>query len=202
MANQAAPPAFKDLTESEYQKVVSKPVVQSCDMVPAEQANDGELDGPEGITLLASSGEVAIAESNNHRVQIFDLQGNFKRKFGSYGEEDGQFMRTDSLASDAHGNILVIGFGTSRLQVFNSKGKHLCTNSNLGLRAPHFKAVAWGKGGQLAVANEPWQVTTLSMPCRKPRVRTSVSSGGGMSRPAHRWFRLRKHLMRPQADSI
>ncbi len=40
MANQAAPPAFKDLTESEYQKVVSKPVVQSCDMVPAEQANE------------------------------------------------------------------------------------------------------------------------------------------------------------------
>ena len=27
-------------------------------------------------------------------------------------------------------------------------------------------------------------------------------SGDGMSRPAHRWFRLRKHLMRPQAGSI
>ena len=40
MANQAAPPAFKDLSEAEYQKVVGKPVVQSCDMVPAEQANE------------------------------------------------------------------------------------------------------------------------------------------------------------------
>ena len=74
-------------------------------------------------------------------------------QFGTEGEEDGQFKSPDSLAFDAHGNILVIDFGTSRLQVFNSKGEHLCTNSDLGLRGDSDKGVAWGKGGQLAVAN-------------------------------------------------
>ena len=100
-----------------------------------------------------SSGEVAIADEYNNRVQIFDLQGNFKRKSGSRGEEDGQFRHADSLASDAYGNILVTDFNTSRLQVFNSKGEHLCTCSDLGLKRNGSKGLAWGALGQLAVAN-------------------------------------------------
>ena len=85
-------------------------------------------------------------------MQIFDREGNYLRQFGTEGEEDGQFKSPDSLAFDAHGNILVIDFGTSRLQVFNSKGKHLCTRSDLGLEADT-KGLAWGKDGQLAVTN-------------------------------------------------
>ena len=50
--------------------------------------------------MLASSGEVAIADLGNSCIQIFDRQGNFQRKFGSYGtEEDGQFRLVHSLAS-------------------------------------------------------------------------------------------------------
>ena len=65
----------------------------------------------------------------------------------------GQFEGPDPLASDAHGNILVTDRATSRLQVFNSKGKHLCTRSDLGLLADTDKGLAWGKDGQPAVAN-------------------------------------------------
>ena len=99
-------------------------------------------------------GEVAIADINNHHVQIFDRQGNFQRKLGSFGKEkDGQFTSVESLASDAYGNILVVDCGTARLQVFNSEGEHLCTRNDLGLKAGAIKGLAWGAHGQLAVAN-------------------------------------------------
>jgi hypothetical protein len=43
--------------------------------------------------VLGSSGEVAVADCMNHRVQIFDSEGNYKRQFGTEGKEaDGQLF--------------------------------------------------------------------------------------------------------------
>jgi DNA-binding beta-propeller fold protein YncE len=133
---------------------------------------DGEFRSPQGITVLGSSGEVAVADSNNDRVQIFDSEGKYKRQFGIEGKEDGQLYCPSGLASDAHGNLLVTDC-TNRLQVFNHEfkgsygdktetgelaGKHLCTRSDLGLHGvvaepPSTKGIAWSAGGEIAVAN-------------------------------------------------
>jgi DNA-binding beta-propeller fold protein YncE len=117
-------------------------------------SGDGEFRCPQGITVLGSSGEVAAADCNNHRVQIFDSEGNYKRQFGTYGKEDGQFFSPVGLTSDAHGNLLVVD-STNRLQVFDPEGKHLCTRSDLGLHAgSHYqKGIAWSAGGEIAVAD-------------------------------------------------
>jgi DNA-binding beta-propeller fold protein YncE len=116
-------------------------------------SGDGEFKDPSGITVLGSSGEVAVADYNNDRVQIFDSEGNYKRQFGTEGKEaDSQFFRPSGLASDAHGNLLVID-ETNRLQVFDPEGKHLCTRSDLGLKAWSSKGIAWSAGGEIAVAN-------------------------------------------------
>jgi DNA-binding beta-propeller fold protein YncE len=89
-------------------------------------SGDGEFDSPREITVLGSSGEVA--DCANHRVQIFDSEGNYKRQFGTEGKEDGQFFRPVGIASDAHGNLL-------------------------GLHATSTKGIAWSAGGEIAVAN-------------------------------------------------
>jgi DNA-binding beta-propeller fold protein YncE len=112
-------------------------------------SGDGKFDSPEGITVLGSSGEVAVADCSNHRVQIFDSEGNYKRQFGTYGKEDGQFNFPAGLASDAHGNLLVTD-RTNRLQVFDPEGKHLCTRSDLALHADSDKGTAWSTGGEIA----------------------------------------------------
>jgi hypothetical protein len=86
-------------------------------------------------------------------VQIFDSEGNYKRQFGTLGKEaDGQLLLPSALASDAHGNLLVMGY-TNRLQVFSPEGKHLCTRSDLGLHGNSDKGVACGANGEIAVAN-------------------------------------------------
>jgi hypothetical protein len=116
-------------------------------------SSDGEFKFSRGITVLGSSGEVAVADRNNHRVQIFDSEGKYKRQFGTEGkEEDGQLYRPAGLASDAHGNLLVVDI-TNRLQVFDPEGKHLCNRSDLGLQGDSHKGIAWSTGGEIAVAN-------------------------------------------------
>jgi tripartite motif-containing protein 2/3 len=103
--------------------------------------------------VLGSSGEVAVADGFNDRVQIFDSEGNYKRQFGTEGkEEDGQLYRPSSITSDAHGNLLVTDY-TNRLQVFDPEGKHLCTRSDLGLQGNSNKGIAWSTGGEIVVAN-------------------------------------------------
>jgi DNA-binding beta-propeller fold protein YncE len=115
-------------------------------------SGDGEFNCPRGITVLGSSGEVAVADCDNNRVQIFDSEGNYKRQFGTEGKEDGQLNFPSGLASDAHGNLLVVD-RTNRLQVFDPEGKHLCTRSDLGLYDDSEKGIAWSTGGEIAVAN-------------------------------------------------
>jgi DNA-binding beta-propeller fold protein YncE len=117
------------------------------------ESGDGEFKYPRGITVLGSSGEVAVADCNNNRVQIFDSEGKYKRQFGTKGKEDGQLWSPAGIASDAHGNLLVTDF-TNRLQVFDPEGKHLCTRSDLGLHDTSYpKGIAWSAGGEIAVAN-------------------------------------------------
>jgi sugar lactone lactonase YvrE len=118
-----------------------------------EGSGDGEFKSPRGITVLGSSGEVAVADDWNHRVQIFDSEGKYKRQFGTEGKEaDGQFVCPAGITSDAHGNLLVVD-NTNRLQVFDPEGKHLCTRSDIGLRAASNKGIAWSTGGDIAMAN-------------------------------------------------
>jgi DNA-binding beta-propeller fold protein YncE len=115
-------------------------------------SGDSEFDYSRGIAVLGSSGEVAVADCDNHRVQIFDSEGNYKRQFGTKGKEDGQLYGPLTLASDAHGNLLVAD-STNRLQVFDPEGKHLCTRSDLGLQGDSDKGIAWSAGGEIAVAD-------------------------------------------------
>jgi hypothetical protein len=83
-------------------------------------------------------------------VQIFDREGNYKRQFGSEGSSaDGQFDDPSALASDAHGNLLVLD-RTNRLQVFSPEGKHLCTRNDL----TEAKSIAWSDAGELGLKSE------------------------------------------------
>lgn len=103
-----------------------------------------QFNRPEGITVDASD-QVLVADSCNHRVQIFDRTGRFLREFGKAGKGPGDLSYPYDVCVDRQGRIYVCEFGNSRVQVFSTDGRSL---EMLG------KA-----GDQVGEMNNPWSLT-------------------------------------------
>ena len=60
-----------------------------------------------------------VCDEKNHRVQVFELSGNFVTKFGSEGSERGEFKYPVSTANLSDGRIVVCETDNNRIQVFD-----------------------------------------------------------------------------------
>ncbi len=93
----------------------------------------GELNHPCGIAVDKKSGNIIVADTGNHRIQVFDCKGNFLRAFGSKGIQTGQFGSPCGVAVDKQsGNIIVADTDNSRIQVFDSNGVFVRAFGSLG----------------------------------------------------------------------
>ena len=81
------------------------------------ELGDGQFNVPRGITL-DTAGNIYVAGTNNHRIQIFDSSGTFLTKFGSGGNDPGQFETPTGVALDSSENIYVIEGNNNRIQKF------------------------------------------------------------------------------------
>ena len=61
---------------------------------------DGEFRAPRGMTV-DSAGDVYVADTDNDRIQVFDSDGNFLRKWGSEGFGNNQFFGPRDVALDS-----------------------------------------------------------------------------------------------------
>jgi len=85
---------------------------------------DGQLDGPNGLTVDAS-GNVYVADTGNDRVQKFDPSGTFLTKWGSHGAGNGQFDAPMDVATDSLGEVYVADRDNNRIQRFTPIGGFL-----------------------------------------------------------------------------
>ena len=94
---------------------------------------DGQFDAPTFIAVNTNTGNTAVADTNNHRIQLFDSAGIHLLSFGSFGTADGQFDEPIGVAIDPNtGNIAVADTSNNRIQIFDSAGIHLLTFGSLG----------------------------------------------------------------------
>lgn len=84
----------------------------------------GELNIPLAATTTPD-GRLAVLDSGNFRVQIFDLNGKYQSHFGSVGNGYGQFSRPRSIASDRDGNLYVSDASFNNVQIFTGAGELL-----------------------------------------------------------------------------
>ena len=79
---------------------------------------DGQFDGNIGIFIKGD--RIYTTDCNSGRVQIFDLDGNFKAKFGSYGQGSGQLYAARQVVVDSLLNLFVVDSENDRVTRFNS----------------------------------------------------------------------------------
>ncbi len=116
---------------------------------------DGEFNRPEGICVDAED-RLYVADSCNHRIQIFAADGTFLRAFGKAGSSLGELSYPYDVAVDAVGNIFVCEFGNSRIQVFDLQGRAVEIIGGAGSAPGQFNnpwAIALDAHGNLYVAD-------------------------------------------------
>jgi sugar lactone lactonase YvrE len=82
----------------------------------------GELDEPKGVCGDAS-GNVFVADTNNHRIQKFGRDGAVALEFGEEGAGAGQLYYPRVVRVGAAGDIYVADSKQGRVQKFNAEGQ-------------------------------------------------------------------------------
>jgi ABC-type Fe3+ transport system permease subunit/DNA-binding beta-propeller fold protein YncE len=115
----------------------------------------GEFNRPEGIGVDAQD-RLYVADSCNHRIQVFSSDGQFIREYGEAGTGKGELSYPYDVAVDAAGNQFVCEFGNSRIQVFDAHGQSVEIIGGPGALPGRFAnpwAVALDSRGNLYVAD-------------------------------------------------
>jgi len=94
-------------------------------------SGDGQFYSPTSVAV-SSSGNIYVADRDNHRIQEFDNGGSFLTKWGSVGSTDGQFYYPRSIAVDSSGNVYVVDTDNNRVLKFDSNGTFLAKWGSYG----------------------------------------------------------------------
>ena len=115
----------------------------------------GQFNRAEGLAI-GPSDEVYVADSCNHRIQVFDRTGKYLRAHGRAGSNPGDFSYPYDIRVDQDGNQFVCEFGNSRITVLDARDRVVEVLGSPGSAPGHFAnpwAVALDSRGNLYVAD-------------------------------------------------
>jgi len=94
--------------------------------------DDGEFNNPSGLTLDVSNDILYVADTDNERIQIIDVDGNcsgsdeladdvcFEDEFGKNGDDDGEFVGLSALVFNSRDDLLYVAdTGNNRIQIID-----------------------------------------------------------------------------------
>lgn len=128
----------------------------------------GSFTWPRGLAV-GPDNSIVVADSSNHRVQVFNSNGIFVKQFGEYGNGEGEFDCLAGVAVNRIGQYIIADRYNHRIQVLDPQGRFL--------RAFGSQGTADGK------FNYPWGVTTDALGfiyvCDKENHRVQVFQSDG-----------------------
>ena len=104
---------------------------------------NGEFNRAEGLGVDAQD-RLFVADSCNHRVQVFGRDGKWLATFGRAGRGAGEMSYPYDVRVDAAGLRFVCEFGNSRIQVFDSNNQPV--------------EIIGGPGAEPGQFNNPWSI--------------------------------------------
>ena len=150
-----------------------------------EGSGDGMFNYSRGVAVTDKD-EVVVADSWNHRVQVFDSNGTFLRSFGHQGNSAGEFNYPDGLAIDKDGNIFVADRDNHRVQIFSREGRHLGSFGGKGsldtqLSCP--RGLSLDSNGNIIVADRGNKLIKIFTP--DGRFLMKIGGQGSFNYPMH-----------------
>jgi DNA-binding beta-propeller fold protein YncE len=116
---------------------------------------DGEFNRAEGVGT-GPDDRIYVADSCNHRIQIFSSQGQWLKTYGRAGRGLGELSYPYDVQVDAQGRQYVCEFGNSRIQVFDAQNQPLEILGGVGSAPGRFNnpwSLALDSKGNLYVAD-------------------------------------------------
>jgi DNA-binding beta-propeller fold protein YncE/TolB-like protein len=122
-----------------------------------EGRTPGKFAAPSSL-CIDRRGQIYVADSENHRIQVFDLRGQLLRTIGKRGRANGEFSVPADVAVDEEGYLYVVDSGNRRVQKFDPDGNYLLQWGGSDRRGGPIQfsapsAIAVGKDGAIWVAD-------------------------------------------------
>ena len=111
----------------------------SIRIIGARGTGPGQFNEPFAIGV-DPKGKIYVADVRNHRIQLFDPNGNFLLQWGSQGNEEGNFERPSGIVIDASGHVFISDYELDRIQKFSSQGTFLAQWGLSGKRPGEFNS--------------------------------------------------------------
>lgn len=100
----------------------------------------GEFNFP--TELLIRNGVLAVVDSMNFRIQLFDRDGTFRGTIGAIGDSSGSLFRPKGIGLDSEDHIYLVEGLWGEVQVFDREGRLLYTFGKRGTRLGEFQLPA------------------------------------------------------------
>jgi len=111
-----------------------------------EEGDEGWLYSP--TNFVVSKDKVYVSDMGDGSVKTFTHTGELLNVTGSFGVNEGQFIRPKGIAADLEGNIYVVDASFQNVQIFNKEGQLLLffggpTGDRGGLYLPTSIAISY-----------------------------------------------------------
>jgi len=116
---------------------------------------DGEFNRAEGLGIDAQD-RLYVADSCNHRIQIFSTNGQWLKTYGHAGRGPGELSYPFDVKVDQGGRQFVAEFANNRIQVFDTNNQPLEILGSTGMKPGQFNnpwSLAFDSHGNLYVAD-------------------------------------------------
>jgi DNA-binding beta-propeller fold protein YncE len=124
----------------------------SITMWGSQGTGNGQFFYPRCIAIDTTNNYIYVTDTigndvdGNHRVQKFDMNGNYLMQWGTRGSDNGQFKAPMGIALDGAGYVYVADFFNQRIQKFDSSGVY---QKEFKSAASYFNGIAIDKVGNI-----------------------------------------------------
>ncbi len=134
----------------------------------------GLLNGPCGVAL-DGFGNLYVADRGNHRIAVFDKNGNYVQNFGSTPSNPVgvSFTTLDGISFDSHGDLWAVDYGAGQVMDYGPNGTLLATLApGVQLQGPTFSAM--DPAGNVYVSLNSANFVDIFRPCAPSSTVTST----------------------------